>query len=175
MPGVSCLSIEPSPLTFAKLRRNLGLNPSVHAKLFHLALSSRPELLEIDEISASNSGTTRVHSDDAYASGSERYTIAACTLEEVLAHHDTDKISLLKVDVEGFEFSVLEGLDWSGRHRPRHVLIEFTDYTERFGNGGRRALTDFFADRGYVPRTVDGEPLLPDGMPPEDNAWFSAS
>lgn len=171
IPDVQCLSVEPHPENFTKLKNNVGLNKSIRTHFSHLALGGKTELLNLEEINLSNSGTVRVHSADEYATNNI-FTVAAFPLETVLEHSGFGRITLLKIDVEGYEFSVLEGLNWSGVFRPDNVLIEFSDYTKRFEGRDRRALINFFATRGYSGYTVEGNPLLPGDSPPEDNAWF---
>jgi FkbM family methyltransferase len=165
------VSIEPHPSNFLKLRRNVRLNPSANVACFHLALSSKEELLDLEEINPGNSGTVRVYSADAYST-KETFTVAACTLQQVLENAKLQGVTLLKIDVEGFEFSVLEGLNWQGQYRPQNVLIEFSDYTARFGGSGRKSLAHFFLEKGYVGYTVQGQPLSPTESTVEDNAWF---
>lgn len=171
LPRVRCVSIEPHPSNFLKLRRNVRLNPSANVACSHLALSSKEELLDLEEINPGNSGTVRVYSADAYAT-KETFTVAACTLQQVLENAKLQGVTLLKIDVEGFEFSVLEGLNWQGQYRPQNVLIEFSDYTARFRGSGRKSLAHFFLEKGYVGYTVQGQPLSPTESTVEDNAWF---
>ena len=169
---VKCLSIEPAPQTFALLRRNCSLNPSLAVSLSHLAVSREAELLELEEINATNSGTVRVHSPDAHATG-PRFTVSAVPLEYLLSHFGITSVTLLKIDVEGFELSVLRGVDWNGPRRPKNVIVEFTDYTSRFDGNGRSSLLQFFSERGYTGKTVLGQPLSSVDQAIEDNAWFS--
>lgn len=49
--------------------------------------------------------------------------VPARTLTSVLDQHRVTKIDLLSLDVEGFEVSVLGGLDFN-KYRPRFVLVE---------------------------------------------------
>lgn len=44
-------------------------------------------------------------------------------LEDILGDHGISKIDFLKIDVEGAEADVLEGMDWT-RHRPSVLCIE---------------------------------------------------
>jgi len=69
--------------------------------------------------------------DDAWVSLGEelqqldRYTcsVRAETLTAILDESRLDCVDLLSLDVEGYEFEVLRGLDLE-RFRPRHVLVE---------------------------------------------------
>ncbi len=78
----------------------------------------------------------------------------------------------MKIDVEGYELPILEGLDWQGSLRPRNVIIEFTDYSARAMGNGRKSVLEFFTARGYEGFTVDGKPLSLEQNTLEDNAWF---
>ena len=45
------------------------------------------------------------------------------TLTSILEHHTVRVVDLLSLDVEGYELSVLKGIDFD-RHRPAYMLIE---------------------------------------------------
>ena len=51
------------------------------------------------------------------------YKVPVKTLKQVLDQHKVKKIHFLKVDVEGFEYEVLEGNDWK-KYRPEVICIE---------------------------------------------------
>jgi FkbM family methyltransferase len=61
----------------------------------------------------------------------EPYTIrvAARTLSSVLDAHAIQRVDLLSLDVEGYEGSVLRGLDFS-RQAPRYILVEVNNLTD---------------------------------------------
>ena len=50
-------------------------------------------------------------------------SVPASTLSALLDQHQVESIDLLSLDVEGYELSVLQGIDWN-RHRPEWMLIE---------------------------------------------------
>ena len=177
LPGVRCISVEPDARMFCRLVQNVALNkPTLRAKLFHMALSKQPELLEFETGGGGNDGLAHVKVQRTLPTECDEdnsYSVAATTLQQVLDAAGTQDIDLLKIDVEGYELSVLAGVDWSGRLRPRNVLIEFTDYSARILGDGRLSIIKFFEERGYVGRTVAGETLTATSNPPEDNAWFA--
>jgi FkbM family methyltransferase len=169
--NVECYSIEPYANSFVKLQDNIDLNPGVIAKLFNVALDKGVNLLEIENFNSGNSGTVRVVLDDRHSKIS-RHTVAATTLQKLLSHANVQRITLMKIDVEGYELPILEGLDWQGSLRPRNVIIEFTDYSARAMGNGRKSVLEFFEARGYEGFTVDGKPLSLEQNTLEDNAWF---
>jgi hypothetical protein len=69
--------------------------------------------------------------------------VPARTLSSILDAHDAPEIDLLSLDVEGYEPSVLQGLDL-GRHAPRWILVEVHDQET-----GRSPIEEILGDR-YV-------------------------
>jgi FkbM family methyltransferase len=67
--------------------------------------------------------------------------VPARTLTSILDEVDAPEIDLLSLDVEGFEPSVLRGLDLS-RHAPRYIVVEAHDLVD-----GRRAIETVLGDR----------------------------
>lgn len=171
LPEVQCISIEPHPGNFCRLQGNVRSSSLSRCRLFHVALATKAALLELEAINTANTGTVRVHSNDQFATG-HRITVAAISLDELMQYSRAIEITLLKIDVEGYELPVLDGLDWFGQHRPQHVLIEFSGYEARFSGKGREDLLSFFAAKGYVGYSVEGLPLAASDDPAEHNAWF---
>lgn len=171
IPGVECYAIEPCAKNFVLLTENLALNPGIKAKLFNVALDNTHKLFELEDINPGNSGTVRVLLEDKQ-SNSYSYTVAAITLEKLLTYAKVKSVALMKIDVEGYEPLILEGLDWNGNFRPYNVIIEFTDYSSRSKGSGRQSILEFFIKRGYEGRTVNDQPLSLEGNIPNDNAWF---
>jgi FkbM family methyltransferase len=73
-------------------------------------------------------------------------SVPAITIDSLLTKHSISNIDFFSLDVEGYEISVLNGLDFE-RHRPRYFLIE-TTYKNRID-----AVTDYMIDKKY--RVVD--------------------
>jgi FkbM family methyltransferase len=172
LPGVTCIAIEPDAGNFLELQTNMALNPAVKAKLANVCVARERALLELEDIDPANSGKIRVVVDKA-PNGCPRHTVAAVSLQELLTDAAVSQVTLLKVDVEGYELPVLEGLDWNSNLRPEHILIEYSDYVARAGGDqGKESLIRFFEQRGYQGFTIRGEPLGTAECVPESNAWF---
>ena len=171
LPKVECYAVEPCAKNFFLLTENLALNPEIKARLFNVALDNTHRLFELENINTGNSGAARVLLEDKQ-SNSYYHTVAATTLEELLSYAKVKSIKLMKIDVEGYEPLILEGLDWNGKFRPDNVIIEFTDYSSRSKGSGRKSILDFFINRGYEGLTVNGQTFSVEQNLPEDNAWF---
>lgn len=109
------MAIEPGPLTFRCLERNL--RPLPRATALNLAVSDRAGdlLLSVDPQNSaistvSDHGNTRV---------------MAKTMDDILDEHGVGRVDLLKIDTESFEAHVLRGARRT-LERTRHVLMEVT-------------------------------------------------
>jgi FkbM family methyltransferase len=67
------------------------------------------------------SGLSAFHESHAAA-----YEVEVTTLQHVVAEHHIAAIDFLKIDTEGFDKFVLEGLPWD-THSPRVIVAEFED------------------------------------------------
>lgn len=169
LPGVDCVSVEPFAKVFMALRRNIARNSRINVKAFNVALSSSNSLQEIESPDANNLGKTRITSGASHP-GCDSYYVSAVTLEDLLARAGTHEVKLLKIDVEGYEMEVFRGLDWSGRFRPRNIIVELNDLGLR-NNQTKEDYLKFFDIYGYDLYTVEGVPYNMEDELPESNVW----
>jgi len=173
LPNVHCISIEPFAFNFLELQKNLALNQSVNFKLFNLALAQSEMLLNMECINIANLGMARVVlSDSDLSTSCLSHTVSATTLQSLIEFSDIKEITLMKIDVEGYELPILNGMDWSSNLRPRNIIIEFTDYSSRAQGNGKKSVLDFFTNYGYEGMTIDGQELNLEASILEDNAYF---
>lgn len=69
--------------------------------------------------------------------------VAAKTLTSLISKHNFSKINLLSLDVEGYEISALNGLDFN-LYSPEYCLIETTTDTARI-----KLITDYMEEKKY--------------------------
>jgi FkbM family methyltransferase len=129
--GWSGITIEPNPEfvpLYAKLRpRDIHLNIGIAATrgtltFFRVTSSSGARGASTEGVLST---FDRANADKARQAGLDvsELEVPVTTLNEVLASHPLATISLLSIDVEGFEKQVLESIDLRV-HRPLVVMVE---------------------------------------------------
>jgi len=117
-PGGRVFAFEPTEYAFAKLQRNLALNPWADVRAERIALSDAayPAALVDFRSSWPNFGPRR----DGPS------TVTFDTLDAWVARNGVKTIDLLKLDVDGYEWSILQGARAVLATRPL-ILLEVTD------------------------------------------------
>lgn len=77
-------------------------------------------------------------------------SVPVVTLSEIVREHGLERIDLLKIDVEGSELAVLQGIDERDWGRIDRVALEVNDV-----DGRVRAVEDLLSDRGLHVSTED--------------------
>lgn len=91
------------------------------------------------------------------------------TLSQALEEHKIQKIDYLKVDAEGHDLFVLQGLDWT-RWRPNVVLCEFEDSKTLELGYGFRDLAEFLLRWDYQVLVSEWRPIRHYG---DDHRWYT--
>lgn len=170
VPGVRCVAVDASALAFVKLQRNLGLNATGPVESVNVALGTERSLVRLETPVAGNLGTTRVAAGETEP-GTRSDWVAAMPLDELLRSLSVERIRLMKIDVEGYEFAVFGGMDFSAGYRPDNIIMEYSDRILPEA----AHLQDCFAllsGHGYRPFSVTGAPFTGTLPLPEENLWW---
>lgn len=120
--GCKVTSFEADPYTFSILRRNVENNDLSGVRLLNVGLSNRSENLAIHR-RAGNLGATKLALGRQPRFVMEQEVPARCV---PLDDYVFDRVSLMKIDVEGMELKVLEGARRTLElHRPLIFLEVF--------------------------------------------------
>lgn len=169
LPGVECIAIDGSFVALAMFQENRLLNPQIKIHVVNAALCGENRLLCF-EVPPRNLGKTHV-TDVAHDEGRpSQFWASGVVLERVLERLTPSRIKLLKIDVEGSEMSVFQGLDFNGPYRPENLIVECCMAFPQ-----AIAVFEYLQSKGYEAMTVDGKLISECKDLPEDNVWFRSS
>ena len=173
--GGRVLAAEPNPSVRARLQENLNLNRFRHVEVVPYALADAEGAAEFlaPDGNAVGAGDGRMV---AATEIGEHQIIRVETrrLDTILLAMRLERLDLIKIDVEGFEWPVLKGAEQMiARFRP-HIVFEYLDeYVER-GGGTPEALAEFFLRHRYRLFAIGrnwAEAVLPQRWPSAANLW----
>lgn len=161
------LALEPNPAIFQSLRRNLALNTPHPVLPLLLAAGARDVPVAMIEPPLTQLGTSKMAgaSEGDYWSGGYR-------LATILRELGLSRCDVVKIDVEGHEDEVLEGLLQEGAPRPRHLVFEFVPQAFAYGGRAERMLA-WLTEAGYELKSVEGRPYQPGMELSDGNLWAS--
>jgi len=165
-PQGRVVSIEASPSCFAGLRRNIDLNDYQNIRSINTAAWSTFGTLRLFEGKEGNSATTTVVPEFAQLGYGGRAVkqgglveIPAAPLSALLTAEEISKAALVKIDVEGAEFPVVETLIPLFPKFPQDVrfIIELTpEVFEKSGTTPEDFLR-LFTNAGFRPYVIPNE------------------
>jgi FkbM family methyltransferase len=169
------IAVEPDELNFAQLKKNVINNKRSNISLCNIALSSSDAILPFEIPTPTNLGTVRV-APPAIAVAADRRAIvyrSATTFRRLAKALNVGEIKLIKMDVEGHELSVLQGMDWlSENHKPQNIICEFQDHSMEYDGTRRQDVYRFLVSKGYEAFDVAGNSISCNSDTIEENAWF---
>lgn len=137
---------EPVSSTFEILLKNIeanNINGQISAHNF--GVSDKPSKARIDSFSSSNIGATRLQRD-------ESGELSLISIDGFIS--EENKISMLKIDTEGFEVEVLKGADKTiQRHKPIIFVETFANKfheTDKFLKGHGYTLREKFPGDNFL-------------------------
>lgn len=142
-PSSTIYSFEPHPYTFSRLQENLQLNNSrIHA--CNIGLGDSRSSLKMYEIDSHNIGMNKIFKEE------QDYpfvTVEVETLDEFWGKKGS--VDFIKIDVEGFEYSVLKGAEVLLTSFFPVLVIEIDDNNLRSNGTSARELIGFLQSAGY--------------------------
>jgi FkbM family methyltransferase len=139
--GGAVIACEPYPANAAALKENIALNGAHNVRLVEMALGSQP-----GELSLAPAGDSGGITALDWGEG-ERVTASVTTLDEVAA--GMTAITLLKMDVEGWEPHVLRGGS-AALKRTKYVLIEINKPALKKAGSSADELYGLLRDAGFA-------------------------
>lgn len=143
-------AFEPCSLTYARLKYNVKLNKFSNVKCNQMALSDRnceqDMVLSLDGFDAWNS-LAKPTAGESFSSE----VINTMRWDYFAVQHDLQgKVTLMKIDVEGWETFVLSGgTQTLSRENAPTLLVEFTEKAAKTANSSCQELYQKLEDLGY--------------------------
>jgi FkbM family methyltransferase len=146
----SVLAIEPSPFVFERLQGNMALNGVDNVTLVNAALSDSDgaAMLFTPPKSFPNQGTASLHKRDL-TTEDVGISVQAMTLDTLLRDYKIFHVDLIKIDVEGHEFDVLRGGEWTLREMRPCLVFEFDPECWKGAGHTFEACAEFLGRFGY--------------------------
>jgi FkbM family methyltransferase len=156
-PLKQVFSFEPVSFTFEKLRRNIALNKFRNVTAVRSVVSNRAEAIKIYFRDSLNMGMSSVVPSQENTAFEE---VQGITLDEFVRQKEIKRVDLVKIDVEGSEVLVLEGMKSVLTHSRPALMMEVTQETlERFGYTVEN-LYKYLGDLGYQAYDIIGERVI---------------
>jgi FkbM family methyltransferase len=139
------LAFEPLPETLERLLDTCRRNQADNVLCLGLALNDSRRLVTLH---LSDDGQVGLTSMRAWGTRTRR--VLSCRLDEVIEPALFKSVKLIKVDVEGAEMNVIQGMTklFADGHRP-YVICEVTDAFLRSCGASADALVEALASYGY--------------------------
>lgn len=142
-------AFEPSTKTRARLLENISLNDFANITTVEAAASDAAGTATINLAGGSNTGSTSLHFDSG-AVGTER--VETIIIDDYLERHGIDEIDLIKIDVEGHELHVLQGMRRTlnvPADKAPELFVEVNENTLQSAGTPMQAIFDELAAAGY--------------------------
>jgi len=146
-------AIEASPTIFASLERNIGLNPFKNIHCANVAITEKPTEVTVYLEDETNLGHTTIMMSE-YDKNRHRIeaTVEGLPLQEVVPLDEILSARFIKIDVEGAEWPVIQGM----KHilprlsKKTEILLEVNAQAVRQAGGSVEELIELFRHSGLV-------------------------
>lgn len=138
-----CICFEPDPIAFSNLSKNIKLNNFENITAVNKAVSSESSL-KIGHLTELGGGGS------SYLTNNLVVECGTISISQILQDYNLnqDNISLIKIDIEGYECQLLKDEVLKNLKVPMHISMHpfmFSDKKEYFEN-----MSDFFGSIDYI-------------------------
>ena len=160
------IAIEPNPETFCDLQTNLALNACSNVTPVSCAVTSDARIIRFASTQPGNRAAAR----EVETAAESQLLVGAFNLSTILTAAGVATCDVLKIDVEGNEWRVLEPFFANVSNPPGHIIFEFLP--EYFSyHVGPQLMLERIANLGYRLTTVEGRDYRVGDAVPEHNLW----
>jgi FkbM family methyltransferase len=144
-PTGHVISIEAAPPHVEAIRKNILLNGMTNISLIEVAVADSVGEAMLSLPQGDNLGMFTLGA----VTGDQSYRVTLRPMDDLLAEHASDSISLIKMDIEGAEYRALLGAAKTlAKHKPS-LLIELNEGALRRCGSSTQAVKDLLTETGY--------------------------
>jgi FkbM family methyltransferase len=138
------ISFEPIPRIYEQFKKSVDFNNFKNIDVYNLGCGSKQEELEI--FSAANAGASSIIDSSR---DTDKEKIRLVTADSILEKYE--KVSFIKIDVEGYEYFALQGLEKTiKKYRPK-MLIEYSPFYYRlFDSSHGQKIIELLKNSDYL-------------------------
>lgn len=158
-PTGRVIAIEPHPEMARTLRDNIQASGATVVTVEPSACSDSVSTLELFSAPESNSGCSSLSRINASQNGGvgASYIVPTCPLDTIIKESNISRVDVVKIDVEGAEFQVLQGAQETlARFRPV-LLVELDDRLLKSMGTSVVEIIGFLRGHGYSHRRTCDE------------------
>lgn len=142
------IAIEPQRRLQARFAQNVALNEARQIEYFSVAIGDHHGTETLHLTPDMNSGASGLEQVTRYACQTE--TVSLMTLSELWGVAKLEKVSLMKMDIEGFEYEAILGSPEIFReHRVKTLAVELHPNLIRGRGLDPERIVDFLCQHGY--------------------------
>jgi len=162
VPNGRVYTFEPDPDNYARLSRHVTINGLSNIEAIRCGIGNEVASHKLYRVVSSNSGMNRIITQGTGHEHLPYHEIQVMPLCQALSGKNVDRVDVIKIDVEGFEGSVLGGCaDIIARDRPL-IFVELDDDNLKENGRSARSLVTQIEDMGYnVMDASRRSPVLP--------------
>jgi len=146
-------AFEPVKQTFERLTKNVKINNFKNIKVNNLAVSNEEGTVDIYVANSKNTGTSSI-TNHMHFNG-DKQTVKSLTIDHFVKSNNIEAMDIVKIDVEGAEMMVIEGMEKSLRKFNPIVMIELIDERLKAAGSSIKEAYDFFEKLDYKSYQLD--------------------
>lgn len=155
-PSGKVFGFEPDPVNFKQCEVNKELNSYPGVTFFNFALGEEQTSV-VMQLGERNRGGNSIVNNTTNEKCSIRIDLKS--MDEFAKEKNLEKISIVKIDVEGYELNVLKGaVNCLRKYRPT-LYIEIDESHLKRQNHTPQDIFNFLQDHGYMIHDTDGNPV----------------
>ena len=162
-PKGKVFSFEPNPFNYKELLRNIGVNNFNNIQTFQLAVGSseyKDQLIFDSTHRSTGSLDKNIQTDLMHGNTVEKIEIDVVSLDYFLSKEGLPSPEFIKIDVEGFEFDVLNGMKNILENKKPELFIEIHGATIAEKESNILNIVDLLKKYNYNIKLVETDEII---------------